>query len=63
MDDDRQQLLTLSVSTAERYLRTQRKPCLHGLSATTPAPRHLSQIPVLVCSPWEQNRPGFVEVD
>jgi hypothetical protein len=62
-DDDRQQLQTMSVSTAERYLRTQRKPRLHGLSATTPAPRRLSQIPVLVFSPWEENRPGFVEVD
>jgi hypothetical protein len=32
-------LLAMSVSTAERFLRTQRKPRLQGLSTTTPVAR------------------------
>ena len=49
--------------SAERFLRTQRKPCLHGLSTTTPGRLCKSQIPVCTFSPWEENRPGFVEMD
>src|SRR5215471_16183394 len=33
-EEERCQLLAMSVSTVERYLRTQRKPRLHGLSTT-----------------------------
>jgi hypothetical protein len=47
-EEERRQLLAMSVSTAQRYLRTQRKPCLHGLSATTPGLLCKSQIPVCV---------------
>src|SRR5260370_31694404 len=59
----RQQLLTMSVSTAERFLRTQRKPGLHGLSTTTPGLLRKAQIPVRLFAPWEQDQPGFVEID
>ena len=45
-EEERRQLLAMSVSTAERLLRTQRKPRLHGLSTTTPGPWCKSQIPV-----------------
>ncbi len=62
-EEERGQLLAMSMSTAERYLRTQRKPCLHGLSATTPGFLRQSQISVCVFSPWEEDHPGFVEVD
>ncbi len=62
-EEERHQLLAMSVSTAERFLRTQRKPCLHGLSTTTPGLLCKSQIPVCVFSPWEEERPGFVEID
>ena len=62
-EEERQQLLTMSVSTAERYLRTQRKPRLHGLSTTTPGPWRKAQISVRVFSSWEEDRPGFVEMD
>ncbi len=62
-EEERRQLLAMSVSTAERYLRTQRKPCLHGLSATTPGPLRKAQIPVRTFARWEENRPGFVEMD
>src|SRR5258706_6080439 len=62
-EEERRQLLAMSVSTAERYLRTQCKPRVHGLSTTTPGLLCKSQIPVRVFSPWEADRPGFVEMD
>ncbi|HEY6407916.1 MAG TPA: hypothetical protein VIY29_10660, partial [Ktedonobacteraceae bacterium] len=62
-EEERRQLLAMSVSTAERFLRTQRKPHLHGLSATAPGARRKAQIPVRTFSPWEEDRPGFVEMD
>jgi len=62
-EEGRRQLLATSVSTAERSLRTQRKPRLHGLSTTTPGPWRKDQIPVRIFSPWEETRPGFVEMD
>jgi hypothetical protein len=62
-EEERRQLLAMSMSTAERYLRTQRKPRLHGLSTTTPGPWCKAQVPVRTFSQWEENRPGFVEID
>jgi hypothetical protein len=62
-EEERRQLLAMSVSTAERFLRTQHKPRVHGLSTTTPGPWCKSQIPVRMFSPWEEDRPGFVEMD
>jgi hypothetical protein len=62
-EEERRQLLTMSPSTAERFLRTQHKPRLHGLSTTTPGPWCKAQIPVRTFSEWEENRPGFVEID
>lgn len=62
-EEDRQRLLAMSVSTAERFLRTQPKPHLHGRSATTPGSLSMSQVPVCLVAPWERDRPGFVEMD
>jgi hypothetical protein len=62
-EEERRQLLAMSVSTAERFLRTQRKPRLQGLSTTTPGLLCKSQIPVRTFSQWEQDRPGFVEME
>ena len=62
-EEERLQLLAMSVSTAERLLRMQHKPRLHGLSATVPGPWRKAQIPVRTFSPWEEDRPGFVEMD
>ena len=53
----------MSLSTAERFLRSQHKPRLHGLSATSPCPWRKAQIPVRTFSVWEEDRPGFVEMD
>jgi site-specific recombinase XerD len=62
-EEERRQLLAMGLSTAERFLRTQRKPRLHGLSTTSPGPLCRVQIPVRTFSQWEENRPGFVEID
>ena len=62
-EEERRQLLAMSLSTAECFLRTQRKPRLPGLSTTTPGPWYKAQIPVRVFSQWEEDRPGFVEID
>ena len=62
-EEEHRQLLAMSVSTAERFLRTQRKPRVHGLSTTTPGPWCKDQIPVRMFSRWEEDRPGFVEMD
>jgi hypothetical protein len=62
-EEERRQLLAMSLSTAECFLLTQRKPRVHGLSTTTPGPRCKDQIPVRTFSQWEENRPGFVEID
>jgi site-specific recombinase XerD len=62
-EEERRQLLAMSVSTAERFLRTQRKPRLHGLSTTTPGSWGKAQIPMRMFSQWDENRPGFVEMD
>jgi hypothetical protein len=62
-EEERCQLLAMSVSTAERYLRTQRKPHLHGLSATTPGSPGKAQNPMCTFSQWDGSRPGFVEID
>ncbi len=62
-EEERRQLLAMSVSTAERFLRTQRKPHLRGLPTTTPGSSGKGQIPMRVFSRWDENRPGFVEMD
>lgn len=45
------------------YLRTQRKPGLHGLPATIAGSLRKDQIPVRIFAPWDEQRPGFVEMD
>jgi len=48
-EEERRQLLAMSVSTAERFLRTQRKKRLQGLSTTTPGS---SANPRSQCAPF-----------
>lgn len=62
-EEERRQLLAMSVSTAERYLRTQRKPSLHSLPATVAGLLRKDQIPVRIFTPWDEQHPGFVEMD
>ncbi|HEY3993156.1 MAG TPA: hypothetical protein VGM01_09795 [Ktedonobacteraceae bacterium] len=62
-EEERCQVQTMSVATAERFLRTQPRPHLHGLSTTSPGVLRKSQIPVRTFAQWEDERPGFVEMD
>jgi len=57
------QLLTMSVSIAERFLQTQRKPPPRGLSTTKAGALYKPQIPFRPFHAWEENTPGFLEVD
>lgn len=62
-EEERRQVLRMSVSTAERFLQTQRHPPPQSMSLTTSGPLRKSQIPVRTFAQWEESRPGFVEMD
>ena len=57
-------LLAMSAATIDRRLRpfrVQIRP--HGLSTTKPGTLLKQQVPVQTYTPWEEQRPGFVEID
>lgn len=61
---DREHLLQLSAATIDRRLRLfrlQRRP--QGLGTTKPGTLLKQQVPVQTYTPWEEQRPGFVEID
>lgn len=62
-EEQRQQLLAMSVRTAERLLRTQRRPTPHGCSTTKPGMLLKHQIPIRTFAQWDDDRPGFLEAD
>ena len=60
----REQLLAMSAATIDRRLRPfrlQLRP--HGLSTTKPGTLLKQQVPIQTYTPWEEQRPGFVEID
>lgn len=60
----REQLLRMSSATIDRRLRLyklQKRP--GGLSTTKPGSLLKQQIPVRTYTPWEEQKPGFVEID
>src|SRR5260370_30395399 len=59
----RTQLLSMSSATAERFLRTQRKPRPRGLSTTKAGTLLKHQIPIRTFAGWEDTQPGFLEAD
>ena len=63
----REQLLAMSSATIDRRLRLfrlQRDPrTWHGLGTTKPGALLKDQVPVRTYTPWDEQRPGFVEVD
>lgn len=61
--EQRGQLLMMSSATAERFLRTQRKPTPHGLSTTKAGTWLKHQIPIRTFAGWEDAQPGFLEAD
>ena len=62
--ETRQKLLQLSASTADRILQPERrKHQLRGRSGTRPGTLLKHQIPIRTFSEWNEQRPGFVEID
>lgn len=62
--ETRQKLLQLSAATADRILQPERrKHQLRGRSGTRPGTFLKHQIPIRTFSEWNEQRPGFVEMD
>ncbi len=65
--EDRTQLLAMSARTIDRRLRVfrlQRDPKnWHGLGTTKPGTLLKNQVPIQTYTPWEDQRPGFLEID
>lgn len=61
---DRERLLRMSAATIDRRLRPfrlQLRP--HGRGTTKPGTLLKSQVPIQTYTPWEEQRPGFGEID
>ena len=57
-------LLSISSATIDRLLKAERKKqSLKGLSHTKPGTLLKHQIPIRTFSEWNEQRPGFVEID
>lgn len=57
------QLLTISRATIDRCLKSARFEHRKGLSTTKPGTLLKNAIPVQIYTPWEDEHPGFIEVD
>jgi len=63
-EEARGKLLKMSASTMDRLLRKERaKYVLKGRSGTKPGTLLKCQIPIRTFSEWDEERPGFVEID
>jgi hypothetical protein len=62
--ETRRKLLQMSAATADRILQPQRrKHSLRGRGRTTPGSLLKHQIPIRTFADWNEQRPGFVELD
>ncbi|HEX4204111.1 MAG TPA: tyrosine-type recombinase/integrase, partial [Ktedonobacteraceae bacterium] len=61
--EHRNQLLSMSVATADRLLQAHRYTHPHGLSSTKAGPLLKQQIPIRTYAQWDEAKPGFLEVD
>lgn len=60
----REKVLQISAATIDRALKDERKKWqVKGKSTTKPGSLLKSQIPVRTFSEWNENKPGFIEVD
>jgi hypothetical protein len=60
----REKLLSVSAATIDRLLRADRESCrLKGRSRTKPGTLLRHQIPVRTFTQWDEQRPGFLEID
>lgn len=57
-------LLQISATTIDRLLKAERRKLeIKGRSGTKPGPLLKHQIPVRIFTPWNEQTPGFVEID
>lgn len=62
--DERRLLLKVSAATVDRLLKADRRRLeIRGRSGTKPGPLLKHQIPVRIFTPWDEETPGFVEID
>jgi hypothetical protein len=62
--ETKKKLLRISAATIDRLLRQERKKYeLKGRSLTKPGTLLKHQIPIRTFSEWDEQRPGFVEID
>lgn len=60
---DRELLLEMSISTAERILARALRSRERGISTTLPGTLLRQQIPIRTYEEWSENAPGFMEID
>jgi hypothetical protein len=56
-------LLSMSRSSIDRCLRSAHQEHPHGLSTTKPGTLLKKSIPVRTYTPWDEEKPGFLEID
>lgn len=62
--EERKLLLKVSAATVDRLLKADRRKLqIKGRSGTKPGPLLKHQIPVRIFTPWDEQTPGFVEID
>jgi hypothetical protein len=61
--DTKALLLRMSRATMDRCLRPARHVHPHGLSTTKPGSLLKKAIPVRTYTPWDEEKPGFLEID
>ena len=61
--DTKELLLKISSASIDRCLRPVRLQTPHGLSTTKPGSLLKNQIPVRTFTEWDEERPGFLEID
>jgi len=62
--DERQALLSMKSATIDRRLREARRVARpKGISTTKPGSLLKSQIPIRTYTPWDEQKPGFIEID
>jgi hypothetical protein len=61
--ETREQLLSMSASTIDRYLARFRSKSARGLSTTKPGTLLRQAIPIRTFAEWDEEQPGFLEVD
>jgi hypothetical protein len=61
--DTKEHLLKISSASIDRCLRPIRSQMPHGLSTTKPGSLLKNLIPVRTFTAWDEERPGFMEID